>query len=98
MNAGLDDPAFPGIAYRRGTAGVPQPVLRGSGLRVQTVVVAARAWGLSPDEIASQFALSQRQVEECLRFYESHRAEIDAHIAAEETLDQRLGRPDTLVE
>jgi len=43
----LDDPAFPPIAYRCGAASIPMPVLRGTGLRVQTVVVAHEQWSMS---------------------------------------------------
>lgn len=35
------NPAFPNITYRRGASGQPLPALRGTRLRVQTVVVAA---------------------------------------------------------
>ena len=41
----LNDPDFPQITYRRGAAAVPTPVLRGTGIRVQTIVVAAQQWG-----------------------------------------------------
>jgi hypothetical protein len=37
-----DDPAFPEITYVRGASGELVPVLRGTRLRVQTVVVAAQ--------------------------------------------------------
>ncbi len=81
------DPAFPRIAYRRGAGGQPRPVLRGTNLRVQTVVVASVHWGLTPAQIAGDYGVSQSQVEEALRFYQAHRAEIDAAIAAEEALE-----------
>ena len=83
----LDDPDFPQITYQRGAAGTPTPVLRGTGVRVQTIVGAARSWALSPDEIASDYNLSKAQVQEALAFYEAHRGEIDADIAAEESLE-----------
>lgn len=83
----LDDPDFPQITYQRGAAGTPTPVLRGTGVRVQTIVGAARSWALSADEIASDYDLSKAQVREALAFYEEHRAEIDADIAAEESLE-----------
>lgn len=41
----LDDPEFPQIDYRRGSSGVPQAMIRGTGVRVQTVVTAALAFG-----------------------------------------------------
>jgi hypothetical protein len=34
LDASLDDPRFPNIVYRRGEAGTPTPVIRGTGLRV----------------------------------------------------------------
>ncbi len=43
----LDDPTFPQITYRRGAGGQPMAALRGTGLRVQTVVVATQTWGFS---------------------------------------------------
>jgi len=44
LKAGLDDPNFPGIAFRRGASGIPVPVLRGTGIRVQTIVISNREW------------------------------------------------------
>jgi uncharacterized protein (DUF433 family) len=83
----LDDPAHLRITYRRGASGRPRPVLRGTNLRVQTIVVAAKQWNQSPAEIAGDYGISQVQVEEALAFYQTHRAEIDAAIAAEEALE-----------
>ena len=83
----LDDPAYPRIAYRRGANGRPRPVLRGTNLRVQTIVVATKDWGQSPTEIADNYGVSQTQVEEALAFYQTHSEEIDAAIAGEEALE-----------
>lgn len=82
----LDDPDFPQITYRRGAGGVPVPVLRGTGLRVQTIVMARDHWEMAPAEIAEEYGLAARQIEEALTFYDAHRDEIDAHIAREATL------------
>lgn len=79
----LDDPAYPRVTYRRGAAGQPEPVLRGSGLRVQTVAVAAEHWQLPPARIAEEFGQSEGVIREALAFYDSHREEIDANLAAE---------------
>jgi uncharacterized protein (DUF433 family) len=87
LRQSLDDPAFPRITYRRGTAGNPTPVLRGTGIRVQTVAVAARRWNLTPRQIAAEYDLSPAQVEEALAFYEAHRTEIDAALSAERDLE-----------
>lgn len=83
LRRGIDDPRFPGITYRRGSSGWPQPVVRGSGLRVQTVAIAAEQWGMTPAEIASEYGISEAQVREALAFFEAHRQEIEAQIEAE---------------
>ena len=86
LRRSLDDPAFPGITYRSGAARHPTPVIRGTGIRVQTIVIARQAWELSPTQIAADWGLSERQVTEALAFYAAHRAEIDADIDAEERM------------
>ncbi len=83
----LNEQTFPNIIYRRGVSGQLLPILRGTNLRVQTVVVAAHQWGLSPNEIAAEYGLSEAQVNEALAFYAAHRSEIDAAIAAEQALE-----------
>ncbi len=80
----LDDPAFPHITYRRGASGSPVAVLRGTGLRVQTVVVAAQTWGLAPAALAAEYDLTVAQVEEALAFAAAHRDEIVAALAGED--------------
>ena len=75
LSQSLDDPAFPRITYRRGAAGQPVPTLRGTGIRVQTVAVAARQWEMTPAQIAAEYELS-----------EAHRAEIDCAIKAEQAV------------
>ena len=82
----LDDPDFPHITYRRGTAGVPTPVVRGTGIRVQTIVIAVKRWEMTPAEVVAEYDLMQDQVADALGFYEAHRAEIEAAIADEEAL------------
>jgi uncharacterized protein (DUF433 family) len=88
LNQQLDNPAFPRVTYRRGASGQPVPVLRGTGIRVQTVVVAAQQWGLSPNQIAAEYDLTKAQVKDALAFYEAHRQEIETGIAAEQALEE----------
>ncbi len=88
LEGGLDDPAFPHVTYRRGAAGQPVPVLRGTGIRVQTLAVAAHQWGLTPAEIAKEYGLTKTQVNAALAFYDTRRVEIDAAIAAERTMEE----------
>jgi uncharacterized protein (DUF433 family) len=87
LRQSLDDPAFPQITYRRGAAGTPTPMLRGTGIRVQTVVLATRQWELTPEEIAADYDLTESQVNEALAFYKAHRAEIDQALAMEQALE-----------
>ncbi len=75
LRRSLDDPSFPHITYRQGAAGHPTPVVRGTGIRVQTIVTAAQHWKLSPGEIGSEFGLTEQQVKECLAFYQARPAE-----------------------
>ena len=87
LSQSLDDPAFPRVTYRRGAAGQPTPVLRGTGIRVQTVVIATQQWELTPTQIAAEYDLTKAQVNEALAFYQAHRAEIDAAIATEQAME-----------
>jgi uncharacterized protein (DUF433 family) len=88
LKQSLDDPAFPRVTYRRGAAGQPVPVVRGTGIRIQTVVVAAQRWDLTPDQIAAEYGLTEAQVKETLAFYETHRSEIDADLAVEQAMEE----------
>ena len=82
----LDDPQFPQITYRRGAAGIPMPVIRGTGIRVQAVATAHEQWQMSAADIAAEYEVSVRQIEVALAFYAAHRSEIETHIAYEERL------------
>jgi uncharacterized protein (DUF433 family) len=75
----------------RGAGGIPTPIVRGTGIRVQTLVIAAQNWDLSSTQIAETYDLSSGQVQDALGFYETHRQEIDAAIAAEEALERSHG-------
>jgi uncharacterized protein (DUF433 family) len=90
LNQQLNDPAFPLITYRRGAAGTPIAVVRGSGLRVQTIAMAHEHWAMAPAQIAEEYGLTQREIEEALAFFSAHRAEIEAQIAAEARLAEQV--------
>ncbi len=83
----LDDANYPGITYRRGASGLLSPVLRGTGIRVQTIAIAAE--NKTAEEIAEDYDLPKLQVREALGFYQAHRAEIDAYIHAEAALEPK---------
>jgi len=84
LKQAVDDPRFPLVAYRRGAAGWPEPVLRGTGIRVQTIVVAHQSWRMGPPEIAADYGLTAEQVTEAFAFYDAHRGEIEASLADEQ--------------
>lgn len=84
-----DDPVFENIIYRCGASGQLTPVLRGTALRVQTIAIAARKWGLSPSQIAAEYDLSEAMVNEALAFYSDRRQEIDASIADEQLIEKK---------
>ena len=87
LKVGLDDPNFPGNSYRRGTSGIPVPVMRGTGIRVQTIVISNQDWNEAPAEIAIQYGLSESQANEALRFYHAHQNEIDLLIQSDSLLE-----------
>ncbi len=87
LKTGMDDPNFPAITYRRGASGIPTPVIRGTGIRVQTIVIANTDWNESPAEIAGQYSVPTAQIREALSFYQSHQAEIDLLIQADSALE-----------
>ena len=86
----LDDPNFPGIMYRRGASGWVTPVIRGSGIRVQTIIVDSKS-GMDPEQIATEYDLDVKRIHEAQAFYNAHRPEIDANIRAEQDLEENRG-------
>jgi len=80
----LDDPAFPHVTYRRGASGRPMPALRGVGIRVQTLAVAAEKWGWDPARISAEYGIGEPQVREALAFYEAHQPEFEREQDLEE--------------
>jgi uncharacterized protein (DUF433 family) len=87
LRQALDDPNFPGITFRRGASGWVTPILRGTGIRVQTIVVNTQM-GLSPEQIAQEYELDVNRIREAQAFYGAHRSEIDANILAENGLEE----------
>jgi uncharacterized protein (DUF433 family) len=61
--------------------------LRGTGIRVQTIVISNREWNETPAEIASPYELSEGLVKAALRFYQAHQAEIDLLIQSKPALE-----------
>jgi uncharacterized protein (DUF433 family) len=88
LDSQLDDPRFPHVVYRRSVSGQPVAKIRGTNIRVQTIVIANRDWGLSVSQIAENYDLAESQIEDVIAFYQAHRQEIDTAIAAEEELEK----------
>ena len=87
----LDDPAFPHVTYRRGSSGWPTPVVRGTGVRVQTLAAAAQKWGWKSEQISEEYGVAEPQVREALAFYETHQEELETVVAAERSLEEARG-------
>ena len=83
----LDDPNFPNITYRRGASGALTPILRGTGIRVQTLAIESAEWGMTTSQISESYDLPERTIKEALAFYDAHRTEIDIAIQAEESIE-----------
>jgi uncharacterized protein (DUF433 family) len=81
------DLTFPEIAMRLGARGVLTPIIKGTNIRVQTIAIAHSRWQQSPSKIATEYDLTETQVQNALAYYETHRTEIDAAIAAEQALE-----------
>jgi len=81
------DRTFPTVAYRQGASGQQVPVVAGTGIRVQTIVIAAHQWGLTNDQLAEEYNLSAAQIADALAFYATHQAEIDSAISLETAIE-----------
>jgi uncharacterized protein (DUF433 family) len=91
LRSALADPNFPQITYRRGASGIPTPVLRGTGIRVQTIVTCVQEWKMTPEEVAAEYDRPLAQIREALAFYEAHQREIEASLAYEQQLAAEAG-------
>lgn len=90
LRQALDDPNFPGITYRRGASGWVTPVIRGTGIRVQTIVTSLST-GMSPEQIAAEYELAVTRIREAQAFYAAHRPEIDSRIRVEQEMEKDCG-------
>jgi uncharacterized protein (DUF433 family) len=89
LKTSLDDPGFPLITYRRGASGVPTPVVRGTGIRVETLVVAHLQWEQTAAELAQEFDIPLEAVETALAYYQAHQEEINTLIRIEQEIESR---------
>jgi uncharacterized protein (DUF433 family) len=89
LKASLDDPNFPLVTYRRGGSGIPTPVLRGTDIRVETIVVAHQHWGQTVSELAGEYDIPVEAVQAALDYYRAHPEEIDTLIRIEQEIETR---------
>jgi uncharacterized protein (DUF433 family) len=78
---------FPSITYKQGASGLSTPILLGTGIRVQTIVIASQ--NMKSSEIADDYDITEAQVQDALRFYEAHRVEIDTNIQDEAAFEPK---------
>jgi uncharacterized protein (DUF433 family) len=88
LRQALDDPNFPGITYRRGASGWVTPVIRGTGIRVQTIIINL-SMGMSPEQNAAEYQLDVNRIREAQAFYNAHRPEIDLSMRAEQEIEAK---------
>ncbi len=79
--------SFPQIAYRQGANGQLVPIIKGTGIRVQTVAIASQNWGMNLSQIKNEYDLTEVQIKEALSFYALNKGQIDAEIASEQSLE-----------
>ncbi len=89
----LDDPDFPSITYKRNTSNQLVPVIRGKGIRVQTIVIAARQWQETEEQISREYDISHKMVKEALGFYDAHKGSVDALIEENEAIARDHDKP-----
>lgn len=75
------------ITYRKGGSGTAAPILNGTNVRVQTIVVANTNWGWADEKIADEFDLNDSQVRAALVFYNNNKKLIDDSLALEQSLE-----------
>jgi uncharacterized protein (DUF433 family) len=95
MKSSLHDPSFPGITYRRGASAIPTPIIRGTGIRVETIVGYHYHWGEAVETIAENYDIPVEAVREALAFYDAHKEEIDTLIRIERDIVERHGQAET---
>ena len=80
LKSKIDDPNFPDITYKLDSDNQLVPIIRGKGIRVQTLMIAFYNWKESVAEISQQYDLPQKTVKQALSFYEAHKKVVDALI------------------
>jgi uncharacterized protein (DUF433 family) len=80
LKSKIDDPNFPSITYKLDFDKQVVPIIKGKGIRVQTIVIAFNDWHESIADIADQYDLPIKLVKEVLAYYDAHKKAVDALI------------------
>lgn len=95
LKASQDDPQHPYITYRKGSSGIPTPIIKGTGIRVQTFVIAHHVHGETPEALAENYDLPVEAVLDALAYYEAHREVINALLRIEDEIAARYDKAET---
>lgn len=95
MKSSLVDPNFPRITYRRGSSAIPTPIIRGTGIRVETIVGYHHQQGEAIESLANDYEIPLEAVKEALAFYEAHQEEVDTLIRIEKDIAERYDKTET---
>jgi uncharacterized protein (DUF433 family) len=87
LKSKIDDPNFPSITYKLDTTNQLVPIIKGAGIRVQTIVITFQEWHETVPEIAKQYSLPERTVKEVLSFYRAHKKAVDTIIESNSQVD-----------
>jgi uncharacterized protein (DUF433 family) len=80
LKSKIDDPNFPSVTYKLDSTNQLVPIIKGAGIRVQTIVIAFHDWHETIPNIARQYSLTEKTVKEVLSFYAAHKKAVDALI------------------
>ena len=64
LKSKIDDPNFPDITYKLDADNQPVPIIKGKGIRVQTLVIAFYDWKELMAEISKQYDLPTKTVKQ----------------------------------
>jgi uncharacterized protein (DUF433 family) len=61
-----------------------------TNIRIQTIAIASHTWKWSMAQIADEYDLTEAQVRQALRYYQTHRQILDEAIATEQAMEPKL--------
>lgn len=64
-------------------------MIRGTGIRVETIVVNHQQWGQSAVDMAAEYEIPVEAVQSALDYYQAHPEEIETLIRIEQEIEAR---------